>query len=122
MEQPCEREREREVLPEERGRERRAAAHEERCDEVNDERISEPRAGKFWMLRREVVAVREARDDAEMKRQVAQVVLHAGEQLIVLHEECTIKDEPEEHGGNDEQHERPSRLPCGPRQSAAQPA
>src|SRR5690348_8987340 len=75
-----------------------AAFHEYRRDEVREEWISEPDAGVSGIFRWQVVAESEARDHAQVKRKITEVVqqprAHTG---AVLYHSPT-EHLPEDHG------------------------
>src|ERR1044072_8879212 len=82
---------EQEVFDEHRLAQVRAATQENRGDEIGEKRIREPDAGIRRIFRRIVVAIREARDDADMKRQVAEVVQQSGAEAMVVDDDRAIE-------------------------------
>jgi hypothetical protein len=79
VQQADERPAEHQVLELEGATRARPRRHQHGRDEVDHERIGQPRARELGMFRREVTAVQERRRDGEVERQIAQVVVHPGE-------------------------------------------
>src|ERR1051325_6508251 len=82
------------VLDEHRIAQARAHAHKHRGNKVGEKRISKARAGKRRIFRRKILAVGEARDDAQVKRQVAVIIQHTGVQTVRLVQQRSIKYQP----------------------------
>src|ERR1051325_1369665 len=85
------------VLDEHRIAQARAHAHKHRGNKVGEKRISEARAGKRRIFRRKILTVGEARDDAQVKGQVAVIIQHTGVQTIRLVQQRAIEYQPHDN-------------------------
>src|SRR5690242_19195953 len=88
---------EQEVFHEHRLAQVRAATQEERGNEISEKRIGETDTGIRGIFGRVVVAVSKTGDDADVKRQVAEVVQQSGAESVLVDDHRAIKNLPEHH-------------------------
>jgi hypothetical protein len=72
----------------------RAGTHEHRRYKISDEWISEAHPGERGIFRRKILAVSEARNNAQMKRQVSKIIQDTGRDSIRVFQQRAAKDQP----------------------------
>ena len=107
------------VFDEQRIAQARSRAHEHCRDKVSNKRIGETHSGKRRVFGREVLAESKARNDADVKRQVAVVIQHAGGDAVGLVQQRACKHQPHDNGDGGVEEKINNRPAIGARTRAA---
>lgn len=82
------------IFDEERAAQTRAGTHEHRRNKISDEWIREAHAGERGIFRWKILAVSEARNNTQMKRQVSKIIEDPGRDSICIFQQRAAKDQP----------------------------
>ncbi len=85
---------ENEVLDEHRWPQVSATADKDGRDEVGDEGIGETNSGVCRIFRWKIVAECKTRDDADVKRKIAEVIQQSGAESVLVLYNCTAEHSP----------------------------